>query len=68
MLAELEEPRVDNDGERLTMTMNESDMNSPLRPFRSFRRTKPPSGYENFLKLAQLSFTFFVLFCAFFTC
>ena len=26
------------------------------------------SGYENFPRLIQLSFTFFVLFCAFFTC
>lgn len=27
-----------------------------------------PTGYENFSRLVQLSLTFFVLFCAFFTC
>ena len=29
---------------------------------------KEISGYENFTRLLQLSLTFFVLFCAFFTC
>ena len=31
-------------------------------------RKKTISGYENFTRLLQLSLTFFVLFCAFFTC
>lgn len=32
------------------------------------RVKKEISGYENFTRLLQLSLTFFVLFCAFFTC
>ena len=68
MIGEIEEPRTENRDDRLTMTMNESADQSPYRPIRSFHKTKPPSGYENFSKLIQLSFTFFVLFCAFFTC
>ena len=34
----------------------------------SRRTSKRISGYENFTRLLQLSLTFFVLFCAFFTC
>jgi len=31
-------------------------------------RKKEITGYENFTRLLQISLTFFVLFCAFFTC
>ena len=61
-----ETPDEINDRSRLTM--NDSESYSPVKPVRSFRKQKPPTGYENLGRLVQLSFTFFILFCAFFTC
>ena len=55
--------QADLDQSRLTYGDDVSTMRSPLTK----QQTNQPSGYENFGRLLQLSFTFFILFCAFFT-
>ena len=56
--------QADLDHSRLTLGDNDQSM---VKSSRAYRRTKPPTGYENLGRLLQLSFTFFILFCAFFT-